>query len=300
MNKQVLLRKIKREFPELQWKTAKHNVEGWDHYVLILDGEYVFRFPRKPVYKKRLYQEAMLLQYLAPLINIPVPQYEFISKDKTFAGYVLIPGIPLTPKVFKIISKPARTKIAKQLAEFFSVLHKTPLKIAKKFEKDDANNLKLYKDLVKNCNKYLKPRLSKNNFNLVEDFLTEFGKNLSHPHKCLVHADIKQEHLLITKNKQNLAGVIDFADRAIGDPALDFAELWLYGKEFVEEVYKYYTGPKDKDFLYRSTLYCKRAPLWIMNTPFLGMRGKFSKGYELFKKVYLKNIFLYKNSEMVS
>ena len=41
----------------------------------------------------------------------------------------------ITPEVFKTISKPARHKIAKQLAQFFSILHKTPLSIAKKYEK---------------------------------------------------------------------------------------------------------------------------------------------------------------------
>ncbi len=291
MNKKLLLQKIKKEFPNLKWKTAKHNVEGWDHYVLILDNKYVFRFPRKPVYQKRLYTEAMLLNYLAVRVNVPVPKYEFISKDKTFAGYPLIPGIQITPEVFKTISQSARHRIAKQLAQFFSILHKTPLNIAKKYEKGTTNNRKLYKELVKNTNKHIKPRLSKNNYQLIESFLKEFTKYQNHPHKCLVHADIHQDHLLVSTDKKRLSGIIDFADRAIGDPALDFTELWLYGRKFIEKVYKHYTGPKDKDFLHRAMLYCKRIPLWVMASPFLGMRGKFKTGYKLFKKIYLENPF---------
>lgn len=291
VNKQILLRKIRQEFPELKWKHAEHNVQGWDHYVLILDNEYVFRFPRNSVYKKRLYDEAMLLNYLAKKINVPVPQYDYISKDKTFAGYRLIHGIQLSKEVFKTIPKPTRLRIAKQLAEFFSVLHTTPLNIAKKYEKEITNNKQLYKELVKNTNKYIKPRLSKNNYKLIQDFLTEFANYQNPPHICLTHADIDQKHLLVSKDKKKLAGIIDFSDRAIGDPALDFTELWLYGKDFIQEVYKHYTGPKDKDFLHRAKLYCKRIPLWVMASPFLGMRGKFSKGYNLFKQIYLQDPF---------
>jgi aminoglycoside 2''-phosphotransferase len=292
MNKRLLVNKIRKEFQTLKWKTAKHNVEGWDHYVLILDNKYVFRFPRKLEYQKRLYNEAMLLNRLANKVNIPVPEYEFIAKDKSFAGYKLIPGIQLSPEVFKTISKPARKVMAKQLARFFSILHKTHIKIAKKYKTRTTNTKKLYKELVKNTRKFIKPRISAKNYILVEKYLKEFGKFQHHSHTCLTHADIHQDHLLVTKEKNKMAGIIDFADRSIGDPALDFTELWLYGRDFIEEVYKHYTGPKDKDFLHRAMLYCKRIPLWVMASPFLGMRGKFNTGFKLFKRIYLQNPFI--------
>ena len=50
-------------------------------------------------------------------------------------------------------------------------------------------------------------------------------------------------------NKKGIAGVIDFSDKKIDDPARDFTELWDYGSDFVNEVYKNYKGSKDKNFL---------------------------------------------------
>jgi hypothetical protein len=77
-----------------------------------LDNKYVFRFPRKPEYQKRLYNETQLLHHLAGKVNVPIPKYEFVAKDKSFAGYRLIPGTQLKPEVFKTISKPAQKIIA--------------------------------------------------------------------------------------------------------------------------------------------------------------------------------------------
>ena len=36
MQKRQLLAQIHKEFPKLEWKNAVHNVEGWDHYVIVL------------------------------------------------------------------------------------------------------------------------------------------------------------------------------------------------------------------------------------------------------------------------
>ncbi|MFA6076466.1 MAG: hypothetical protein WC735_00090 [Candidatus Paceibacterota bacterium] len=62
--------------------------------------------------------------------------------------------------------------------------------------------------------------------------------------------------------------------------------MWDYGEKFTLEVYKNYQGPKDKDFLKRSMMYYKRIPLWTMISPFQGGRGKFKKGYKMFKELF--------------
>ncbi len=292
MGKKSLINKIRREFPDLKWQHAQHIVEGWDHYVLKLDDKYIFRFPRKVNYAKRLYGEVLLLKYLsAKKLPIPVPRYEFVAKDKSFAGYSILEGDQMRKVIFDELTNSAKITIAKQIGSFLSILHTTPLSIGKKFGARQVDSRKQYKDLVKNTKKYIKPRLSKKDNALVDEFLKDFGEYQGYPHKCLTHSDIYRDHLIVDKSKKRLSGIIDFADRSIADPAWDFSELWTYGKKFVEEVYKNYTGPKDKDFLHRSQLYCKRVPLWVMISPFLGTRGTFALGRKLFKEIYLGNLF---------
>lgn len=288
MDKRSLVQKIRREFPQLAWQYAEHNVEGWDHYVLSLDNKYIFRFPRKEIYQKRLYGEVLFLRYLSERdLGIATPRYEFVAGDKSFAGYAILRGSQMKKaEVFDKLSGSAKHAIARQIASFLSALHKTPLRIAKKYQIKTLNGRKQYRDLVGNIKKYIYPRLPKRENALISEFLREFAKYQSYPKQCLIHGDLYASHLIVSEDRKRLSGVIDFSDRRIADPARDFAELWEFGDEFVKEVYQNYTGPKDKDFLHRSRLYYKRMPLYVMTSPFLGFRGSFALGHKLFREIF--------------
>ncbi|MFA4975339.1 MAG: phosphotransferase [Candidatus Paceibacterota bacterium] len=286
MEKRKLLNKIHKEFPNLKWDKVEHNIEGWDHYVIILDNKYVFRFPRAKQYLKALKKEILLLEYLKEKVSISIPQYTYIAKDKSFAGYSLIPGIQLRKKVFKLVSTKAKHTLAKQIADLLSSLHETPLKVAERFDIKKVNSQKQYKELIINTNKYIFPRVSKKDQLLINDYLKEFKNYLKFPQKVLMHNDLYSKHILLGKNKKYISGIIDFSDRKIDDPARDFTEMWDYGEKFTLEVYKNYKGHKDKDFLKRSMMYYKRIPLWTMISPFQGGRGKFKKGYKMFKELF--------------
>lgn len=288
MEKRKLLSKIRKEFPNLKWKKAVHNVEGWDHYVLILDNKYVFRFPRTEKYLNALMNEILLLEYLKDKVSMPIPRYIYIAKDKSFAGYSLIPGIQLKEKVFKLVSQKTKSLLAKQIANFLSSLHKIPHKSVKKYGTKTVDAKKKYKDLVFNTNKYIFPRVSQKDQLLIDGYLREFKNYLKFPKKVFTHNDLYSKHILLGKNKKYISGIIDFSDRRIDDPARDFTEMWDYGEKFTLEVYKNYKGPKDKNFLKRSMMYYKRIPLWTMISPFQGGRGKFKKGYKTFQLLFYK------------
>lgn len=292
MTKRELLQKIKKEFPEIKWKTAEHNVQGWDHYVIILDNKYVFRFPRTKHYLERLENEVSLLKYLKEKVKISIPKYTHIAKDKSFAGYELIPGEQMKKKVFKLVSDETRHILAKQIADFLSALHKTPMKIAEKYSTKKVNTQKMYKELLLKTNKWVIPRLSKRNQLVARDFFKEFKNYLKFPNRVFTHNDLYSSHILLSENKKCISGIIDFADRRIDDPARDFTELWDYGNGFIQEVYKNYKGPKDKDFLKRSKMYYKRIPFYEMISRFQGERGSFRTGFKMFKYRFLnKSVF---------
>ncbi len=52
-------------------------------------------------------------------------------------------------------------------------------------------------------------------------FLAELDRE-DHP-LALIHHDLAPEHILVTPDGTRIAGVIDWGDLALGDPALDFA-----------------------------------------------------------------------------
>jgi aminoglycoside 2''-phosphotransferase len=286
MEKRKLLNKIHKEFPNLKWDKAEHNIEGWDHYVIILDNKYVFRFPRTKKYLKELKNEILLLEYLKDKVEIPIPQYAYIAKDKSFAGYSLIPGIQLRKKVFESVPNKTKNLLAKQIAGFLSSLHKMSHKTVKQYGVKTVNAQKQYKELISNTNKYIFSRVSKKDQLLINSYLKEFKNYFKFPKKVFTHNDLYSKHILLGENKKHISGIIDFSDRKIDDPARDFTEMWDYGEKFILEVYKNYKGPKDKAFLKRSMMYYKRIPLWVMISPFQGGRGKFKKGYKMFKELF--------------
>lgn len=90
MNKTELVNKIRNEFPAVKFKKAKLITKGWDHDVLVLDGRFIFRFAREKLNKKTFAREVEFLRQFSKISNLSVPNYAFLSKDKTFGGYEMI------------------------------------------------------------------------------------------------------------------------------------------------------------------------------------------------------------------
>jgi len=56
----------------------------------------------------------------------------------------------------------------------------------------------------------------------------------------LTHSDVTLDHLLLAPSGDRLAGIIDFGDVELGDPAYDFAYLWSYGDWAPGQVFERY------------------------------------------------------------
>ncbi len=286
MKAEFFLQKIKDAFPDVAWKKYRYLTHGWDHAVIILDDTLVFRMPKDDPkdLQSNLKNEMQLLRYLKKKGTVGIPNYAFLSKDNSLAGYTLLEGRELSPKLFRRLSASEKEKFARQLANFITTLHNTPLSIIKKYKTRKENNQKNYGWLVKNTKKYLFPRLNKKETALIKEYLVELkialGLNYSN---SLVHNDLTWEHILWDKQKKRV-NIIDFSDRAFGDPASDFAGLWEYGSGLVKKVYTLYRGKKDGTLLYRSKLYFKRIPLFVMKDALTGSPCTFKDGYKVFKK----------------
>ena len=219
-------------------------------------------------------------------VGIPIPQYKFIAKDFSFAGYELIQGLQLEKEIFQKLSEPVKKTIAKQMASFINGMHHVPLSVAKKFQPgmDEAN--KVYRDTVASTKKLIFPKVSRKHRQVIEEFLEDLKSTLKFPRKAFIHYDLYPSHIFLANNRKSLSGIIDFGDRAIDDPAIEFCELWIYGREFVEEVYRLYKGPKDPQFLARSILYYKRVPIWMMIDSLKHKKGNFRENYQMFKDIF--------------
>jgi aminoglycoside 2''-phosphotransferase len=284
MKAESFLHRIKKEFPQLKWKSYRQLTHGWDHMIIILDEKIVFRFPRDKKYKDEFQNEIQLLHYLKKKVKVGIPEYHCISKDKSIAGYNMVVGRELELPRFRRLSASEKETVARQLAKFITTLHKTPTSVINKYNLEIENQEKLYKELVRDTKRLLFPRLRKEDIQVIEEYFRELRATLDHHYSnTLVHNDLAGEHILWDVKKKQV-NIIDFSDRAFGDPAIDFTGLLEYGVKFTKRVLGLYSGKKDDQLLERSQLYFKRVPLWVMKDSMQGYPCTFKEGYDMFKK----------------
>ena len=273
------LRRIAEEFPDLRWNAHRRLTHGWDHEVVILDEALVFRAPKADPDHARITNEATLLDYLRRRTSVGIPEYTHRSSDGSFVGYRLVAGRELEPRTFRRLSDAARDRIARQLASFISAMHSVPMHVARQFRAPEQDIRAEHETLARDTEDLILPRLERPEAEMVTRFLADVGSELTHEiERQLIHADLSPEHILWDRDRKEV-NIIDFSDHAIGDPALDFAELHSYGHPLVASVFERYSGPKDERLLRRAALYFKWTPLETMIDALRGYPCTFEEGY---------------------
>ncbi len=95
---QALARRlIGAQFPDLELASVRPLGQGWDMTVWIVDGRWVFRFPRREMVIRGLLAEIAYLPRLASLLPLPVPLPTYIGRPSDefqwpFYGAPFLPG----------------------------------------------------------------------------------------------------------------------------------------------------------------------------------------------------------------
>lgn len=285
MNLKPYIDRIRREFPTLKFKRATLPIQGMDHVALFLDNTWVFRFPKNAEYIAHFPQEVKLLDALHKRIGLPIPHYEFVSKDKSFGGYKKIQGKPLTRAGYKRISVEARKTIATELGNFFNELHAFPVSKARALGVPPEDPAEYLSTLKKEYKRYVEPKITPVEKVYSQKILSESEtyNTKKHP-QVMTHNDMLGGHIFLKKDN-HIAGIIDFGDKAIGDPAKDFNGLLDIDPSFAQAVYARYKK-KDASLLERSLLLRKRGSLsWLAYNAKAGTAKSYARAYRQFKRV---------------
>ena len=207
--------------------------DGYDFEVAIVDDEWVFRFPRRSQVEEALALEIDLLPMIAGALPVEVPRFEHISREPLFVGYRLIRGTPLGAED----SGGARA--------FLDALHAIdisdlPLK--------PVDWVEAYRSQCAEFERVVVPLLDREERAGAEQLFVEVETLVGFEPR-LVHADLGSEHVLVRDDR--IAGVIDWADMRVGDPALDYA--WFLNGPFA-------TWDVDTDLRRRARFYHRLAP----------------------------------------
>ena len=161
------------------------------------------------------------------------------------------------------LGRSARVTLARHVAAMLTALHAVPTDEARALDVPELDlGEEIYRPMVEACLPHLGPRgrgwLERRFASFIES-----GGSLDAP-RVLVHSDLGCAHILAGEGG-HLAGVIDWGDALIADPAYDLAALLAEcPRGFSERVIDAYEGPasRDPDMRRRAAFYVDALPIW--------------------------------------
>jgi aminoglycoside 2''-phosphotransferase len=248
-----LVERIRSEFADLRFADAALNDLGEDHAVVMLDDRWVFRFPRSVEAAAYGTGERRLLARLNDLSSVATPRYEHVSRAGDFGGYWMIAGRELTETAFATLPRGAQERVLSEIGGFLRVLHALPAELAgigRIFEDAGAYAAR-YAERRSRLADVVGPAMRVR----LDRFYRELPAAVATPVVTVIHGDLTEDHILLDPSEGNVAGVIDFTDAALGDPAFDFTFLWAYGDWAPAHAAKSYGAGAETEGLLRRSLW---------------------------------------------
>jgi aminoglycoside 2''-phosphotransferase len=263
VNKQeAYLQSIQQVVPDLDVASVEFNAQGQNSDVVIVNQEFIFRFPKYAHVLERLKTETAILRSIQGSVPLAVPAPMFINLERAIVGealvgYRLIPGEPLWRETFRMIdSQEVVRRLAGQVAGFLKALHSVAVEevLRSKLPVHDTYEecADIYARIREKLFGTMRPDARDWATGHFEGFLDDVSNLEYEP--VLKHGDFGPSNILFDKEQQIVTGVIDFGSSGLGDPAYDFAGLLSgYGEGFIASCGDVY--PEVKDLMGRIRFY---------------------------------------------
>ena len=189
---------------------------GWDSETWLVDDHWIERSPRRPEVAPRLRAECGLLPWLAERLPLPVPLPVVLGEDPLVVGHRLVPGEG---------SEHLDDAQGAAFGRFLRALHDADAEEA-------VRRGVLAREAAEEERRATLGRMRGGVLlELPADLQDRAGALLDRlqadpPRTTLVHGDLGPPHLLLDQGRA--AGVIDWSDAHVGDPARDLSWL-LFG-----------------------------------------------------------------------
>jgi aminoglycoside phosphotransferase (APT) family kinase protein len=219
---------IGAQFPELAGASVEPLAAGWDYTVFLVDGRWVFRFPRRRVAVELLEREMEVLPRLGPNLPLPVPapHWRGAAADGypwPWFGAALLPGRELATVD---LPDERRTELAAAVGRFLAALHAPRLRsrIGPTLPVDPNRRADMPFRVAAT-----RGRLEElaeaglwQTTSEVDALLDDAAALPPSPWIAVLHGDLHARHLLVD-DAGRAAGVIDWGDVCVGDPAIDLS-----------------------------------------------------------------------------
>ena len=231
---------------------------GWTNLVFEVNQRWIFRFVRDNS-NRQIIVERNFLPKFAAVSPVKIP--EIIFSDRYYIAYRKIPGERFSPARFALFSQAQKTELIELIANFLTSLHNF------QFDHQHLSTVPYGGgDFWHDLWLAVKDGLSVSTRDKAEKYFTDVIKKINTVpfEKTLIHADLGTNNILVDFEQNCLAGIIDFGDLCLGDPAADLAGFYRnFGRQFTEELISRYQRPIESNFWLRIDYESKRKLFFV-------------------------------------
>jgi aminoglycoside 2''-phosphotransferase len=264
------LAEIHKKYPGLVGPETSLVADGGQfNDILIIDGRFIFRFPKYVESLELILREIEILRNICGKLPLAVPDpiYSCVypqSVGRVFMGYPLISGEPLWREVLSGIQDDAvLARFAAQLAGFLADLHQIqPQEIGLDLAIKDTLDewIEMYTEIQTHLYPLMRPDARGNVSGHFDKFINNPDLHRFEP--ALRHGDFGSSNILYDPQSLQISGIIDFGSAGLGDPAVDLAAVSTYGDPFFQKIIEHYpvTGVMlERAAFYRGTFALQEA-----------------------------------------
>jgi len=265
---------IRSRFPDFLMESIYFVGEGSDFCAYAVNDEYLFRFGANDESEERLRWEQYLLPRLQSQLDVRLPKFEIIcpmGNGRPLCVYRMIKGEPFREEVYKALPDDSKARVAKQLADFLTVLHAFPVEEAIACGVRELSGQEQCREFRDGAHKIIYPQLSEQERNTCEWWFQEYLRTPAYSSykRALIHGDLQGRHVLFDPESESITGIIDFSDIWVGDPDHDLHYLLReHGQDFLENLLKYYHHEDHERLFWKSRFFyllrCLDEIIWGM------------------------------------
>lgn len=283
---------IAARFPTVDVQGLEHIGAGWEFDAFLTVDGWVFRFPRRAWVEHLFEPERRVHELVTPVLppDVAIPRVELAGEPgegfpHRFAGHRFIAGVS-ADTVDPLLAPNVAGGIGAALGAIHSI-PETDARVAGVVEMDPNEPgrrqwLERGLDVATEL-RGIEPDV---------DRAVSWAMRLALPLPvydgplCFIHGDIGPENLIVDGETGRLAGILDWTDSMLGDPARDFAAFVTWrGWDFAEEVLHCYPSAVDDAFRTRIRFMARLlSVIWLA--------GAHERGSEIAKHIdMVRNAF---------
>jgi aminoglycoside 2''-phosphotransferase len=283
---------IQDELSDFFISSMKKIGEGDNSIAFLINENIIFRFPKSDEARINIKKEVAALAIIAPHLNLPIPNFQYVSKQQKFIGHPIIHGENLSIKLYHSLNENFQLKIQKSIAIFLNKLHHIDLSSVTDCKLDVMDYKEEYSTDLESAKKLIYPKLpSFQQERIRQIFTSHFSNKINFNYTpALIHNDFSTDHILYEKTTNEISGIIDFGDLAIGDPDYDLLYLYdSFGVDFINALLKYYDCRHSETLIDKLYFFSLANKIQILNNSIIEEDEMgIEDGYEKLKKWFIK------------